>query len=640
MNNKQFFTSLNNFKMVNSIWEYILNIIRKQISNQKNQDQILNLITLYFSLIDDGNICMSLDKKTLHQKYISKAFANQILLEEDVNFNKNEYNQIIDYISKLINENLSILNEENLSSIIGINKFFMIDDNYLYLSKYYFARINLIKSINRLFTTKRTQKSTFSYQTIIKNNFQLSLGQEEAILQGVSKNLVITGGPGTGKTTSILFLLLNILTNNPNMIVYLTAPSGKASSRMKESILGGLNLLNDEYLKNNHELIEKINNLEESTIHRLLGQSKDNNGFLYNKNHQFPSNSVFIIDEASMIDISLFNFLLEAIPNDAFVYIMGDKNQLPSVECGAVFGELLKMPLLKDNVVQLDESIRFTKDTKIFELAYAINNGLTLPVKENDWKDFQTFEIYSENNLKPVYYYNINHPNYKTTQIIENIITKWGNAFYKNLQKNASNIKSDDASILDHLFKDVEYSKILCAENKSPRGVEYINNLVKKLFIDPTKSISLNGYYPGMIVMINKNNKNLDLYNGDTGVLVTFENDNTLYLMINKESKIINEEGKKTDKIFKLFKKTFYPFRLITKDEINLAYAITIHKSQGSDYKNILIILPEKKGHPLLNRQIIYTAITRTKGNTYLLSNQNCLQNATNYLIERDTNIS
>ena len=140
-------------------------------------------------------------------------------------------------------------------------------------------------------------------------------------------------------------------------------------------------------------------------------------------------------------------------------------------------------------------------------------------------------------------------------------------------------------------------------------------------------------------MMVNKNNKALDLYNGDSGVLVTFENDNTLYFMAKKSTKIVSNDGKEKDKIFRLGDFTFYPLRLIAQSEIDLAYAITIHKSQGSDYKNILVILPTSKGHPLLNRQIIYTAITRTKGNTYILSNQDRLNEAKDSVIIRDTNI-
>ena len=106
-----------------------------------------------------------------------------------------------------------------------------------------------------------------------------------------------------------------------------------------------------------------------------------------------------------------------------------------------------------------------------------------------------------------------------------------------------------------------------------------------------------------------------------------------------KSTNIVRDEGKVNDKIFKIKDFTFYPLRLISTDEIDLAYAITIHKSQGSDYKNILVILPNVKGHPLLNRQIIYTAITRTKGNTYILSNNERLNESKDRVVIRDTNI-
>ena len=190
------------------------------------------------------------------------------------------------------------------------------------------------------------------------------------------------------------------------------------------------------------------------------------------------------------------------------------------------------------------------------------------------------------------------------------------------------------------LFNYSEVSKILCAENLGVRGVKQINKFVVRKFIDTSIPTSILGYYPGMLMMINKNNKQLDLYNGDCGLLVTFKNDKTIYFMVKKASLLVKNEGKIDDQIFKLGAFTFYPLRLISKDEIDMSYAITIHKSQGSDYKNILVILPDKKGHPLLNRQIIYTAITRTKGNTYILSNQDRLVESKDFVIVRDTNIA
>ena len=238
----------------------------------------------------------------------------------------------------------------------------------------------------------------------------------------------------------------------------------------------------------------------------------------------------------------------------------------------------------------------------------------------------------------PVYYYknSSNNTSREQKEIIENMLDKWNKYFYSNIQKESSNISIN--TDFKKLFEYTENAKILCAENDSVRGVSQINNYIKNKVIDNT-GVGLNNHYAGEVMMITKNNKLLDLYNGDTGLLVSFENDNTLYFMVQKASKLVSKEEYKKDNIFMLNGFVFYPFRLISLSEISLAFAITIHKSQGSDYNSILVVLPTSVGHPLLNRQILYTAITRTKGNTYILSNVSSLNEAKDRLIERDTNV-
>ena len=641
INYLDFYKILLNMKVINPIWEYILKVIEKQIKDNKDKDYYLVLFTIYFALIDEGNITMSLNSKTLLDKWNHRLTSAKVLLQENGSYIEEEFEYVFNTSIHCINNYLVDINEDNLSNVIGNNKMFEIDNNYLYVKKYNVARKGIINSINRLFDNSNASLSNFDYKEYVDDSFRLSEGQEKAIVEGINKNLIITGGPGTGKTTSILFLLINLLMNaTKDYEIYLIAPSGKASSRMKESIINGLVHLKEDFKEKHQEIIDIINNLEESTIHRLLAVDNETNGFYYNKKHQFNDNSIFIIDESSMIDVCLFNSLLEAIPTGAKVYVMGDKNQLPSVECGAVFGELLLKKELKDNIIELDESIRFKKGTKIYELAYRINNGLDLPVDEQSWQDFETFEIKANDDSKPIYYYLNSKEGFKDSEIIGSVVLKWGKEYYSSLQIKASNVDHSDLSYLNQLFDYSEVSKILCAENLGPRGVKQINKLISKVFIDNEVITSMTGYYPGMLMMINKNNKQLDLYNGDSGILVSFKDDPTIYFMVKKASTLVKQEGKLEDQIFKLGAFTFYPLRLITRNEIDLSYAITIHKSQGSDYKNILVILPNKKGHPLLNRQIIYTAITRTKGNTYILANQERLEEAKDFIIKRDTNIA
>lgn len=637
----EFFTKLLEFKMVDPVSKYVLDIIGDELD--ENKDELLILFSIYFSLRVDGNICMSLDKDKLLEKWNGKIAATKTLFEDNDNFDTLKFEEFIKSSIEIINNYLDLISEKNLPKLIGKNKIFVVSGNWLYLMKYNYSRLEIQSSLTRLFNKTYPVTYSFNYKDCVLD-FELSKGQEDVITIGQKRNVIVTGGPGTGKTTSVLFLLLSLLSINKEFKIYLVAPSGKAASRMKESILGGLNILSKKYKEDNKDLIFIIKNLQEYTIHRLLEVDSETKTFKYNKNKQFEPNSLFVIDEASMIDICLFDSLLSAIPKEARVFIMGDKNQLPSVECGAVFGNLLEKDELKYNVIELDESKRFKKDTTIYNLAQAINNQTKLPIVADDFeecKNFKVLDLVTENgkikeNL--VSYYKNDDPKFEKENI-EYIVSKWGERFYKDLQNDASNLNPFDIDSLKTLFKKMETAKILCAENQSVRGINNINRLIVKKFIDKTRKTSLENYYAGEIIMIVKNNKELDLYNGDCGILVTFAGDDTLYFMVEKSSKLVEKEGKEDDEIFKLGGYVFYPLRMISETNFDFAYAITVHKSQGSDYSQILVILPTKKGHPLLNKQIVYTAITRTKGNTYIVSSLERIEDAKNTIVVRDTNI-
>lgn len=628
------------YNLISPIYGLLLQFLDKEIEKNVEKEDALKIFLIYFSLVCDGNVCISLTEELAYQKIKFKLDSNRIVFLEKDDFDEKEYDLMFEESLKTVQWLKNKDFQKICNEIIGENKLFNIDENWLYARKYNVARKNIISCLDKLFKNNDYCKK-FNYQKCleINNNFKLSDEQEKAVIDGYNKNLIITGGPGTGKTTSILFLLINLL-EDKDYPIYLIAPSGKAANRMKESIINGLNLISTDYKLAHPEIIRKIESLESSTIHRLLGIDYIDGGYKYNKNKRFNADSIFIIDEASMIDICLFSSLLSAINSNSRVFIMGDKNQLPSVESGAVFAELLKKDSLKNNVIELKKSKRFKEGSTIYNLAEAVNDGKALPINDDEWNDYKQFKIIEDDGTYPIHYYLDYSNNIKDRDIIDFIINIWASYFFKNLQKNCTDILENDYQALDKLFKYSEISKILCAENDGNRGVKYINKIIKKSCVDESKNTSLYGFYPGQIMMVNTNNKSLDLANGDSGVLVSFKDDPTIYFMCQKSSLLVSKEGKQKDKIFKLGAYTFYPLRLIPTGQIDLAYAISIHKSQGSDHKNILVILPKKKGHPLLNRQIIYTAITRTKGSTYILSNIDRLNEGKDNVIIRDTNIA
>ena len=640
----KFYDSLKSITLITPIWKEILLLLDEQIDDTNDKDDYLILFAILFSLNEEGNACMSLDKDTLLKKWNKKLEGTRILLEGIDRLNKEAFTYVDTKSHEVIERSLDKITKDNLKSVINDQGFFDIDDGWLYLRKHNVARKYVIDAIkNRLFKSNVTflEGESFDYKETV-DDYTLKEHQEEVVTKGLHKNLVITGGPGTGKTTSIAFLLLGLLSKHDYDKIYLLAPSGKAASRMKDSIKSSLGHLKPEWA--NKEIVERIRNLERSTIHKVLRIDPNTGAFRYNEKQKLNENSIFIVDEASMGDICLFASLLSAIPDDARLFIMGDKDQLPSVDVGAVFGDLIAMPYLNDNdmIVRLTETVRFSEDSQVFKLAQIINDE-SKELPQLDWKEeYLSIQKNAENDANPVYFYQIPATNEGQAQkiCVQQAVLAFGQEHYAGLQERCTGLDASNPDSFKQLFNDTVLSGvILCAENQGFKGIRTINALMKQQFIDKSAKTPCKGFYPGELMMVTKNNKELDLSNGDSGILVTFDGDSTLYFMIEKDSELIKTEGKEDGKIFKLGGYMFYPFNKITGTEIENSYAITIHKSQGSDYKSILVILPTQEGHPLLNRQIVYTAITRTKGDAYILSNQDRLKEAKDTMVVRDTNI-
>jgi len=387
-----------------------------------------------------------------------------------------------------------------------------------------------------------------------KNNIEFAPSQKEAIIGAFENGIeIITGGPGTGKTT-IIKAIIEIYENN-GMKVLLGAPTGRAAKRMTEST-----------------------GREAKTIHRLLemGVSDDEEDSYFIKGESEPLEAdVVIIDEASMIDIMLMHNLLKAIKLGTRIIIVGDVDQLPSVGAGNVLKDLIESNFIK--VVRLKDIFRQGKESLIVVNAHKINKGEMPYLNRRDGDFFfEKKEDSKEILLTIIDLINRRLPNFK---------------------------KSWDK------FRDIQ---ILTPTRKGELGVINLNNKLQEILNPKSKNKKEKElkdvvFREGDKVMQTKNNYSLKwervngfgekegvgVFNGDMGFIES-----------------INEEEKNLTVIFDDERRVVYDF--IYLDELELAYAITIHKSQGSEFK--VIISPIFMGSPLLmNKNLLYTAITRAK---------------------------
>lgn len=378
----------------------------------------------------------------------------------------------------------------------------------------------------------------------------LSDEQKEAVFKSINaKVAIITGGPGTGKTT-VLNEVLKQLVKGLGKSVYLCAPTGKAAQRMKEST-----------------------GLKASTIHRLLDFHPMEKRFRVNESNPLKTD-VIVIDEASMIDIYVMAHLLRAIDNDTQIIIVGDVNQLASVQAGSVLRDLINSGLFVTS--SLTQIFRQAAESKIITNAHAVNDGIFdfeyIPTEGDDF-----FFIESNNDGK-------------TYKLIENII--------KNKIKQTYNLDPKN---------DVQ---LLVPQHKGVLGTINLNNKMQVL-LNENESNGLKTdifeFKKGDKVIQIINNYDKSVFNGDCGKIT-----------------IVNEKGVsvKFDGITEEIE-----YNTNELDEIMPSYALSIHKSQGSEYPFVIIPLPEEY-NPIMDRSLVYTGITRGKKIVVIIGKKEILRKA------------
>jgi exodeoxyribonuclease V alpha subunit len=564
----------------------------------------------------------------------------------------------------------SLLNQLRRSPVVGkpgdFKPLVLDQGGRLYLHRYWKYETALAQAIARLAADPAPVVDPQRLKTGLARLFPQARAQEVnwqlvAAFAATRRRLcIISGGPGTGKTRTAVVLLALLLEQSLAMRVAVCAPTGKAAARLQEAVKNAKATLPCE-----PEIKDRLP-AEASTIHRLLGYIPDSAFFRHDAENPLPFDTV-VVDEASMVDLALMAKLLAAVPRSGRLILLGDKDQLASVEAGAVLADLCnggeprrfsepflnelktitglgpasapgvgRTSLLSDCIVELRRNYRFGEQSGIYQLSQAVNQGDAeqaievlgtvaagiLPAVEPGIlpgglgfrrpMDVAISGASPGGRMPPstagrvpaatgLAWRPLPAPGALKQALKPHVLSRY-NAY----------LQSADAGQALQAFGGF---RVLCALRNGPYGVENLNRLVEEILAEAGLIQTDAQFYAGQPVMVVRNDYNLKLFNGDIGILRA-SNDNESRACFAGPDQTIRD---------------FLPLRL---PEHETAYAMTVHKSQGSEFERVLLILPSEDS-PLLTRELVYTGLTRASQEVELWSNAEILATAIRRKISR-----
>lgn len=500
---------------------------------------------------------------------------------------------------------------------------FVLYQNRLYLQRYFQYETIFLRRIYQFLATEKTMliermAAITSQSAWIQSLFEAPAGvndtvpdwQLAAAVTGVLNNFtIITGGPGTGKTTTVAKILAILYRLHSQLAVALAAPTGKAAARMAESLRNtGLPAATP------------------GTIHRLLKPKKDTPYFHHNAGNPLPYD-VVIVDECSMIDVALFAKLMDAIGPDTRLILLGDKDQLASVEAGSLFGDLCQAqgtlnlfteerlvfinelitdpqrqipatqvskdgehPLFQ-HLVELRRSHRFSDDKGIGKFSKAVIGNQVTGIHE-----FLT--LHDEQVVIDQEY---------SKELFESFISGY-----------ESFLKEKD---IRTALKKMNELRVLCAIREGDKGLYAINRAIEKYLHERKLLSAAKEFYEHRPLILTRNYYEHNLFNGDTGIVR--EDDNGVLMAWFEDS-----EG---------HLRAVLPGYLTDAETV---FAMTIHKSQGSEFNEVLVVLPPATDVAILTRELLYTAVTRAKTKVYIQAPEAVLLATAARFVERASGIA
>ncbi len=499
--------------------------------------------------------------------------------------------------------NSGVVAESGTDSPLILDKY-----NRLYLQRYWYHEQRVIEQLKKRATESVGNVDLTKAATILKELFSDSLQSEQAVAVATSlinPLTIITGGPGTGKTYTVLRLmtLLQQIEDREPYRIAIAAPTGKATARLSESINHG-----SDDLKQHFAL--SLEHVEITTIHRLLKPHPSGSGFRFNRDNQLHLD-LLIIDEASMIDLPLMSHLLAAIPDHTRVVFLGDHNQLASVEAGSVLGDLCggydenrfsnqqletlsllgisehnnpvnEAQTLDNHIVHFNKSYRFSEESGIAALASGLKIG-----------DSETvLKVLSDRERQVVRWYDSS-----TVDVIDTISSLAVEHYQHYIRETEP----------EKVLKAFGAFQVLAATVAHQYGVDNLNLKIEQALVNSGLIKRDDRFYLYRPVMITRNDYHHQLFNGDIGIILPDPEDPT-----RRRAWFMNESGEL---------RSILPSRL---PECKTVYAMTIHKSQGSEFDRVCVVLPDLE-MPILTRELLYTAVTRARVSVDLFTTEDVL---------------
>lgn len=492
----------------------------------------------------------------------------------------------------------------------------------LYLQRRFQEEVSVAQTLWALAQQPDTALTTEQEQTLAqfdrmsygKNSVSDDRSRQEqldAVRGAVLKRFcIITGGPGTGKTTTVAKIIECLLSDKPDLTLKLAAPTGKATARIMQSLEESALRFEPFFPR----LVQKLkeSELPSRTIHKWL-VTPTATGRAPSADNPIDCD-VLIIDEASMIDISLAKELLDVIDTSRTrLILLGDKHQLSAVGPGSVLADLtVKDGAISQCVKELTVSHRFTADSNVGQMAYAINSAddafevntfINRFADSRDGKDAVSVHVPTENTAP-------------LSEAFLDWIRPHMQAYIESLN---AYLTLPDQKHLEALWEAIDRFRVFAAQRQGPMSVSAVNAWAEDYVKRALGVVDETIFYPGRLIIIRVNSSDLDVYNGDVGIVIPKENQKDLMLYIGDRRKWLS-------------------VGLLPQHDT--AFAMTIHQSQGSQFKHVAVILPSSIDSGLATRELFYTGVTRAQAEAAVFGTEEIIEASCTHGCERASGLA